>query len=206
MDYGTVSGWEILFGARDVSSTADAYDICFNKYGKEVGYNVGGATNNCVYMGLNANTAYRYYINRDKMVINGGGLSCYTSNILPTSGDNPKSPSSNPPTDFIFGCNVQGKIRNTEPFKGRIYSFKIFDENGLQRDFIPVVTNVDDIEAYKLSTAATVKAPKNTPGLWDRVEGKLYINCGSDNFNYPKIGDVPIPYVDNTPATGDIQG
>lgn len=35
---------------------------------------------------------------------------------------------------------------------------------------------------------------------------KLYINCGSGNFSYPKTGDVPTPYLNNAPATADVQG
>lgn len=203
-DNGSVNDWEILFGSREKYTSSNAFDICFRYNGTNIGYNIGGATDDFVHTSLSMNTAYSFFVNRNKVVINGGGLSSYTKNITLKQSDYPTTPTFSPSTDFIFGCNQNGKLAS-EVYKGKVYSFMIFDENGLQRDFVPVVTNVE-MQAHKLSTAEPVTAPMNTPGLWDRVEGKLYINCGTGDFNYPKTGDKPTPYLENTPRTADLDG
>ena len=50
--------------------------------------------------------------------------------------------------------------------KMRLYSFKIYDNNKIIRDFIPVI---DD---------------KNIPCMYDKVSGEYFYNQGTNNFLY----------------------
>lgn len=50
----------------------------------------------------------------------------------------------------------------------KLYSFKIYDNDVLVRDFIPVVRNAD-----------------GKPGLWDNVTRQFYINAGTGEFDVP---------------------
>ena len=63
---------------------------------------------------------------------------------------------------YLFAGNMAGTIEQRTSFK--LYSFKIYDDGILVRDFIPVV---DD---------------NNVACLWDKVEQKAYYNAGSGTF------------------------
>lgn len=65
-------------------------------------------------------------------------------------------------TDSSFLFNRSGQ--SNEPLKGRIYYAKIYNNNILVRDFIPVLDN------------------NNVPCMFDRVEGKFYYNQGTGQF------------------------
>lgn len=68
---------------------------------------------------------------------------------------------------ILFGVNTTGTIKNN--FVGRIYSCKIYDNDILIRDYIPVL---DD---------------NNIPCLYDKVEEKLYYSKGSEPFSAGNI-------------------
>jgi len=65
-----------------------------------------------------------------------------------------------PHTLLIFDIN---KSNNRCPAKMRLYYTKVWDNNTLVRDYVPVSYN-------------------GTPGLWDKVEWKFYANAGSGSF------------------------
>ena len=68
------------------------------------------------------------------------------------------------PCNCVIGSiNVQGLI-DSRRLKGNLYSFKIYTEGNLVRDFIPV------------------KTLDNQIGLWDLVEDKFYGNAGTGSF------------------------
>lgn len=68
-----------------------------------------------------------------------------------------------PSNCYIFAINGISNNR----LVGRIYYFKVYENDTLVKDFIPVLD------------------PYNTPCLFDKVEGKFYYNQGEGTFNYP---------------------
>jgi len=62
---------------------------------------------------------------------------------------------------YLFGRNYGG---TPEPSKTRIYFCKLYDNNTLVRDFIPVLDSA------------------GIPCMYDRVEDKFYYNSGTGNF------------------------
>ena len=65
---------------------------------------------------------------------------------------------------YIFGWNTNG-IADMIPTAGKIYTFKIYDDGVLVRDYKP---------CYHVES--------NRTGLYDVVEGKFYPNKGTENF------------------------
>lgn len=63
----------------------------------------------------------------------------------------------------IFAVNQQDGIDDRHA-AGRLYSFKIYDNGTLVRDFIPVETGEGEV------------------GLYDNIEGQFYRNSGTGNF------------------------
>ena len=54
---------------------------------------------------------------------------------------------------------------NSTGFKGKIYEFKLYDNDILVRNFIPCYRKID-----------------NVPGMYDVVNGVFYTNAGTDEF------------------------
>lgn len=70
---------------------------------------------------------------------------------------------------YLFGLNENGSNYTFTAEGGiKLYYFKIYENNGLVRDFIPCYRKLD-----------------NKPGLYDTVEGKFYTNQGSEEFYLP---------------------
>lgn len=64
---------------------------------------------------------------------------------------------------YLFGLNHGGNI-DARLFDGKIYYFKIYEDNTLVRNFIPVLDE------------------NNVACLFDKVEGKFYYNQGTGEF------------------------
>lgn len=64
---------------------------------------------------------------------------------------------------YIFALNEEGSLKNLSGEK-RLYSFRIYDDGTLVRDFIPC------------------KNPSGVVGLYEIVEGKFYQNQGTGEF------------------------
>lgn len=71
---------------------------------------------------------------------------------------------SNPNNIYIFGRNLNNELNR--PSKIQLLSFKIYDNNDLVRDFIPVLDN------------------NGIACLFDKVENKYYYNQGTGEFLY----------------------
>lgn len=71
---------------------------------------------------------------------------------------------------YIFNCNNNGAVTNMWSFLGKIYYFKIYKSNVLQRDFVP---------AYQVSTQKY--------GLLDKVNDVFYISPNGVDFAGPSI-------------------
>ena len=67
-------------------------------------------------------------------------------------------------------------LSGTDYGKYKLYSCKIYGDNGIVRDFIPCKRNSD-----------------NKLGLYDRVEGTFYPNNGTGEFNYGSVVERDIP-------------
>ena len=67
--------------------------------------------------------------------------------------------------DLCIGTMKSGNTIDDRKFVGKIYSFKILDNETLVRDFIPVHNTMT-----------------NSAGLYDRVEKKFYPNAGLEYF------------------------
>lgn len=78
----------------------------------------------------------------------------------------------------IFGINNAGTPSGGASAK--LYSFKIYDNDVLVRDFIPTL---DD---------------NGVACLYDKVEGKHYYNAGSGSFTYGENVYTPVQYIENT--------
>lgn len=71
---------------------------------------------------------------------------------------------------YIFNCNNNEAITNAWFYTGKIYYFKIYKSNVLQRDFVP---------AYQVSTQKY--------GLLDKVNNVFYISPNGVDFAGPSI-------------------
>ena len=73
---------------------------------------------------------------------------------------------------YIFALNNAGLITGLS--KTKLYSFKIFDNEIIVRDFIPCFRNSD-----------------NEVGLYDLINNVFYTNQGSEAFTYGSIANIP---------------
>lgn len=71
---------------------------------------------------------------------------------------------------YIFGMNTGGGVGSVALSGNRVYSFKIYDNATLVRDFIPVIDY------------------NNVACLFDKVENKFYYNQGTGSFTYGTAG------------------
>ena len=68
-------------------------------------------------------------------------------------------------TFALIALKYNATTTDSRRFKGRIYYFKIWNENILVRDFIPAIRNTDQ-----------------KPGMYDVVNNIFYINMGTNEF------------------------
>lgn len=83
---------------------------------------------------------------------------------------------------FLFGYNCNGSLGQGSNglFHGKIYSCKIYDNNTLVRDFIPVLDDND------------------VPCLYDNVTNQFYYNQGTGNFTYVEKKFKKIMYLESS--------
>lgn len=72
-------------------------------------------------------------------------------------------------TDFTSTATLR-LMFNSTGFKGKIYEFKLYDNDILVRNFIPCYRKID-----------------NVPGMYDVVNGVFYTNAGTGEFNVGSI-------------------
>ena len=68
-----------------------------------------------------------------------------------------------------------------------MYNMKIYKDDILERDFIPVKTN-KELDKSKNATNSSENIPANTYCFYDNVTGLYYLNSGGGSFT-----DTPIP-------------
>ena len=68
---------------------------------------------------------------------------------------------------YLFGGDRDGSLMQSEGARVRIYSVKLYDDDVLVRDFVPVRRNSDGVL-----------------GMYDKVSGTLFTNSGNDDFDY----------------------
>ena len=162
LDYNSGSNG-ILFGAR-TSSTANVYVVQRLTAGDwNMGYNNGS-----VIVGTADTNRHIFYKNKQYQYLDGElkGTGTYSAFTCPG-------------TAILFGFNNNG-TPNTTDFPAKVYSLKIYDNNTLVRNFIPVVNN----------TTGKI-------GMYDTVGGRFYGNAATsgDDFTAGPIveNDADVP-------------
>ena len=79
---------------------------------------------------------------------------------------------------FIFCNNIQSGVSQYSKIK--LYSFKMYDNNVLVRDYIPVLDK------------------NGVACLYDKVTGKMFYNKGTGNFAYKRFDYTPVEYIQST--------
>lgn len=101
--------------------------------------------------------------------------------------DNVKYNLNTPPTNFIKNTSTKiaifgafdggdGVIRNDSLSKIKLYSFKIYHNNNLIRNFIPAIRKSD-----------------NVVGMYDLITDTFYTNQGTGIFTYGSVVQIPNP-------------
>lgn len=74
---------------------------------------------------------------------------------------------------FLLQINNGGSVMSAYPFSGKLYSCKIYDNGTLVRDFIPAITDSNEV------------------GLWDDVNTVFYGNAGNGTFTAGPVLEPP---------------
>lgn len=80
---------------------------------------------------------------------------------------------------YIFNINVDNNAAYVNA-KMQLFSFKIYDNNILVRNYIPCLN------------------PSNVAGLYDLENGVFYGDASGGTFNYPAISYTPVEYIEST--------
>lgn len=142
--------WTQITGAREFyrhqSAWQVAYNVDLNRIQVELGTSVAGAVD------VSRNTIIDMAVDKNGTTVDGqhfdkaGTLSGICKYTL-----------------WIFDDNNAGNKEN--PFTGRIYGYKIYDNGKLVRNYVPMFRKIDD-----------------AIGLYDLVNNQFYGNRGSGNF------------------------
>ena len=173
------TGWNCVYGARTTAgSKDDGIYIYSNNTSNNVGYVAYNTTsqNNLAAAHASLNVKHTIIQNKGLFTLDGATIKSFTNATFtcPTA------------TIFIFDASNNGTRGN---YKGyfRLYSFKLYDANGvLVRNMIPVRIG-------------------NVGLLYDKVSTKLFKNKGTDNFvlgpdkkKYYNMYDSKIEYLEGT--------
>lgn len=167
-----------LYGTRTSGGSTDTFGLYTHgasEFWAQVGGN--GTNNGGTFAGTVANRN-TIDINGTTIKLNGTSMKTYTNTL--TAGSKPL---------FIFGMNNGGSIDGRN-LNGKIYSFKIYENIYLVRDYVPCYRNSD-----------------NVIGLYDLVNNQFYTNAGTGTFT--KGADAPTPNapinIDTTTGLQDIE-
>ena len=141
-----------LFGSRTDTLNTDRFGLFLNsdtQYWIIIGNN---DTSNYVNVPSVLNR-HKIYLSGTKLKLDGTENKTYSSNVI------------NGSYNLCIGTINTGNAVDERYFVGKIYSFKIWDNENLVRDYIPVTNTII-----------------NKAGLYDSVEKKFYPNLGSGNF------------------------
>lgn len=141
------------FGVRDAGNATDGKNGIFRTHGtntNRIAFGNGSSTNVNISGYNTSNTIYEVYLNKRYVYIDGNLVTTITN----TTWSNSRS-------IYLFGASTAGSFTFGVPMK--IYSCKIWDNDTLVRDYIPVKKN-------------------NIGYLFDKVSGQLYGDAGGGNF------------------------
>lgn len=146
---GTNTQW--LFGTRDQNSTTAANQFSlYRESGTQLRSDYFGSTKTVSVSDISA----RSIVERNRNIVNAYGLSI--TNTAVSAGECPYPL-------YIFTLNMVGSV-NTNMAVMKLYSCKIYDNDTLVRDYIPVFGS------------------NGTAGLYDLLNNKFYKSESSDNF------------------------
>ena len=158
----TVSADTPLFGTRQ-NMNAQAW--C---YWQQVSSQVRTDYNNATYQLARSNAPFnqRLIIDKDKNVTKVNGTVIHTA---------PAASFTN--TIDLYLGNVGIGSQHANNFNGRMFSCQVYDNDVLERDFVPVPQG-----STKYSTTA---ATQNC--MWDKVTKNYFINAGTGNFGIVEV-------------------
>ena len=143
--------YNTIFGARTHHQHSDSFDLGFER--SNILYiNIYGTTINPVTTDFQLNKDYIFKMDNQKLIYN-GVTRYYSSWATPRPG-----------VQSMYLFKLNGEVE--EPVCIRLYYFKIYEQDDLVHDFIPVLDKND------------------IPCLWDKVEEKFYYNQGTGQFLY----------------------
>ena len=118
--------------------------------------------------GLNTNTnivsTYPVAVGRYTVSLKFNELTINDNTFIPTSLNTWQEL---PQSMYLFNCRSPSVDGNRRIVPARIYSCKVWYNNTLVRDFVPVLRTLD-----------------NKPGMYDRINGVFYTNAGTGEFTY----------------------
>ena len=139
-----------IFGARTAVKTQDSFALALDpdRYAIRIGTN-----NYNDVMTTTTRKRTKIYLSNSKLKLDSNDAKVFLENV--TKG-----------VYNIFICALnQGGNASDKLFVGRVYSFKIWDNGVLTKDYIPAKSTIT-----------------NKVGLYDTVEGKFYTNQGTGEF------------------------
>lgn len=144
-----ISGNAPLFGAR-VASKSKEYASFMLSGGT---YQDGYGTSMTPYLGKGSTNRNIIDKNKNVFIVNGVTLKTHTEQSFQPEY-----------TMFLFNINTKGTPTGSFKTYARLYSCKIYDNDALARDFIPVIDW------------------NETPCMYDKVTDELYYNAGTGAF------------------------
>ena len=173
VDASQPSTWTGVFGARNSSYVRNAF-VFFAKSGKTNSlpvFNRSGIEDFADPFVFNVRTTIVCEGREAAWSTADGPVGAVTATGKVDSGAN---------TMLIFNLNtagIQGVTPDSSWCRMTLYSFRIEDAQGLQRDFVPCRRRLD-----------------GAAGLFDRVSGKFFANCGTGRFIGSDEGEAWVNY------------
>ena len=144
------AAFRCIFGVQTATKSADAITVSQNDALNCQAY--WGGYNRSPYK-FATNTVYDFIFSKNKFVLNSEDYGGYTSTVVPSAL-----------TLFLMARNNNKTAGNF--FIGRLYGLKLYDNDLLVRDYIPVLD------------------AKGKPCFYEKVERKFYYNQGTGEFLY----------------------
>ena len=160
-----LSAYNYLVGSRDGDYRLFGLGIRDTK----VPFYVINNSFNDANMSLTENTKYSF-----KTYLSNGLQRLYINDII-VKGTTFTTTSTNTKNIYLFTLNMNG-TPSEQCFIGKLYNFKIKENDVLTRDFIPCYRNSD-----------------NEVGLYDLVNNVFYTNQGTGVFTYGNVVSIPNP-------------
>lgn len=151
MDFDATNPARWIFGSRLANQNSDTFGVFINsttEYWVQVGSGEGNFT-----------LSFTSTLGRHKIYVTNSNFTRDTSNREFTANNTPGS------YNMYIGIMNSGGTLDNRIFTGKIYSFKVWNNDELIRDFVPYHRNRDKVA-----------------GLYDIVNNKFYTNDGTGEF------------------------